>query len=276
MGAGGLLDGKVALITGVSAGIGSGIARAFNDRGAKVMGAARRREAGEALRSEMKNPDSYGFVQADISKVDDCARAVEAAVDTFGRLDILINNAASSGPRPVVPAVDTTEAEWDEVLDTNLKGAFFMVKHALPHLIAGGGGSIINMSSIGAEVGLANMSHYNSSKAGLVQMTRTIAVEHMQNGVRSNVIILGMATSDMAAGVTRAMGQFLRGPEFEPSLPNPLAMDPYDVGKTLAVLCCDDAKLITGATIAIDTAMSAGLLGSMLSYLACAELLPGQ
>ena len=274
MGTEGLLDGKVALVTGVSAGVGSGVARAFVDRGAKVMGAARRRDKGEALRSEMKDPDAYGFVQADISVVDHCARATAAAVDAYGRIDILINNAGSSGPRPVVPAVDTTEAEWDEVLDTNLKGAFFMCKYALPHLIAGGGGTIINIASIGAEVGLANMSHYNASKAGLVQMTRTLAVEHLQNGIRANVILLGMAASAMADGVTRAMGQFMRGPEFEPSLPNPLEMDPYDVGRTLALLCCDDARLITGATIAVDTGMSAGLLGSTLSYLACAELLP--
>jgi NAD(P)-dependent dehydrogenase (short-subunit alcohol dehydrogenase family) len=274
MGLEGLLEGKVAIVTGVSAGVGAGIARAFVDRGAQVVGLARRKEQGEALRAEMKVPDNYTFVQTDISVVADCARAVTAAIEAYGRIDILINNAGSSGPRPVVPAVDTTEAEWDEVLDTNLKGAFFMCKHALPHLIAGGGGTIINMASIGAEVGLANMSHYNASKAGLVQMTRTLAVEQLQNGVRSNVILLGMAASAMADGVTRAMGQFMRGPEFEPSLPNPLEMDPYDVGRTLALLCCDDARLITGATIAIDTGMSAGLLGSTLSYLACAELLP--
>jgi NAD(P)-dependent dehydrogenase (short-subunit alcohol dehydrogenase family) len=274
MGLEGLLEGKVAIVTGVSAGVGAGIARAFVDRGAQVVGLARRKEQGEALRGEMKVPDNYTFVQTDISVVDDCARAAAAAVEPYGRIDILINNAGSSGPRPVVPAVDTTEAEWDEVLDTNLKGAFFMCKHALPHLIAGGGGTIINIASIGAEVGLANMSHYNASKAGLVQMTRTLAVEHLQNGVRANVILLGMAASAMADGGTRAMGQFLRGPEFEPSLPNPLEMDPYDVGRTLALLCCDDARLITGATIAVDTGMSAGLLGTTLSYLACAELLP--
>src|SRR3954453_18759696 len=274
MGLEGLLDGKVAIVTGVSAGIGAGIARAFVDRGAQVVGLARRKEQGEALRAEMKHPDNYTFVQTDISVVDDCARAATAAVEAYGRLDILINNAGSSGPRPVVPAVDTTEAEWDEVLDTNLKGAFFMCKHAVPHLIPGGGGTIINIASIGAEIGLANMSHYNASKAGLVQMTRSLAVEPLQNGVRANAILIGMAASAMTDGVTRAMGQFMRGPEFEPSVPNPLEMDPYDVGLTLALLCCDDARLITGATIAVDTGMSAGLLGSTLAYLACAELLP--
>src|SRR5438477_8270557 len=143
MGFEGLLEGKVALVTGVSAGVGAGIARAFVDRGAKVVGVARRKEQGEALAAEMKEPGNYAFVQTDISSVDQCARAVAGAIEAFGRLDILINNAGSSGPRPVVPAVDTTEAEWDEVLDTNLKGAFFMCKHALPHLISGGGGTII-------------------------------------------------------------------------------------------------------------------------------------
>ncbi len=272
------LQGKVALITGTSTGLGRAAAEVFARRGASVLAVARRAELGRELEDEVRAAGgSCRFVRADISRVDECARVVREAVDAFGRLDVLINNAGVVSDPPIIPSHELDEAQWDRVLGTNLKGAFFCCRHALPEMIRGGGGQILNIASINAIEGPTRMVAYSSAKAGLVQMSRTLAVEYLEHGVRVNAIILGGVHSEQQALSTAAFARWVLGREPDDQPPPDYMQDPADVARALALLCHDDARLITGATIAIDRAMTAGGLASSLIYMTSAGLwsLPG-
>ena len=270
------LAGKVALITGVTAGAGRGIAEAFAAAGARVVGVGRRSELGETVCAGVAAAGGdMSFVRADVGNVDDCRRMVEATIDRCGRLDILVNNAGTVGQTPVAPVHEVDERDYDEVMGVNLKGTFFACRFALPHMLRQAGGTILNIASINAVEAVANTSVYNASKAAVVQLTRTIAVENLQTGIRANAIILGGVESDMNRTMQRAYGRALRGPDWEPaqSWAGQL-MTPCEVGRALTALCVDDARLINGATIAIDSGVSAGALASGFVYLFSAGLLP--
>src|SRR5205085_536577 len=148
---GGLLEGRVALITGVSSGLGWELARVFAARGAAVVGVARRNDRGAALAREIAGAGgTFEFQQADVSRVAECERVVRAAVAGHGRVDMLINNAGSVGPAPVRSSAEVDESSWDEVLGVNLKGTFFMCRYVLEHMYGSGGGVILNVASINA------------------------------------------------------------------------------------------------------------------------------
>jgi NAD(P)-dependent dehydrogenase (short-subunit alcohol dehydrogenase family) len=166
MGAG-ILAGKVALVTGVSSGLGRAVATAYVQAGAAVLGVARRRELGEELQAEL-GTDRFAFTAADISAVAECERAVATAVSRFGTLDILVNNAAVRTDPPLLALHEVDERNWDAVCDTNLKGPFFLTKFALGPMRQRGGGVILNIASNTAEIALRQMAPYASAKAGLV------------------------------------------------------------------------------------------------------------
>jgi len=182
--------GKVAIITGGSMGIGAGCARVFAGAGAKVVICARRTEAGEALAAELtaKGPGECVFVQCDVSKAGDIERLIDAAVERFGRLDCLINNA---GYHPAMKRIDDfTLEEWDDVIRVNLTSQFIACKAALPHLRKTCG-SIINMGSLVGIMGQEGASTYCATKGGIVGFTKALAVEEAENGVRVNVVLPG-------------------------------------------------------------------------------------
>ena len=127
-----LLDGKVALVTGVTSGLGRGIATAFVERGACVVGTGRREALGRELEAELQShPGVFTFVTGDVTEVRDCRRMVEATIEAYGRLDILVNNAGFEGDPPSVHSHEVEEHQWDAVVDTNLKGAFFCCRYAI-------------------------------------------------------------------------------------------------------------------------------------------------
>lgn len=272
-----LLDGKVAVVTGVTSGAGRGIASVFASRGAAVVGMARRRELGEALERDV---DAAGgeltFVAGDVTRAADCDAAVQRALDRYGRLDAVVNNAGTAGPRPVEPAEEVEELDWRAVLDVNLTGTFLMCRAALPHLLAQGDGVILNVASINAVVGVANMAAYNSSKAGVVQLSRTLAVENAGRGVRVNAVILGGVRTDTAAEIRTAMARHVLGPEAPlPDTGPARGVDPEEVGRALSLLCTDDARMITGAAIELDGALTAGGPASKWIYQGAAGRPPG-
>jgi NAD(P)-dependent dehydrogenase (short-subunit alcohol dehydrogenase family) len=140
------LDGKVALVTGGISGIGLGIARTLMERGASVVAMARREEAGREVEAGFTaGGQPFAFVRGDVVSADDCERVVAQALAAHGKIDVLINNAATTLPTPDIEHV--TEAEWDRALDPNLKGAFLMTRAVLPHMKARGDGAIINIAS---------------------------------------------------------------------------------------------------------------------------------
>jgi NAD(P)-dependent dehydrogenase (short-subunit alcohol dehydrogenase family) len=267
--------GKVALVTGVTSGLGRAVARRFALQGAAVLGVARREALGRELEKELRDAGgALRFVAADVRRVEDCRRAVDAALGAFGRLDVLVNNAGVEGDPPVQPSHGVTEEQWDAVVDTNLKGAFFCARFAIPAMIEQGGGVILNIASINAIEGPARMAAYSASKAGLVQLSRTLAVEYLAEGIRVNAIILGGVASEAQERSTRAYARFVRGEEAvdTPAAPAAFLQDPDDVARALALLCEADAAPISGATIAIDRTMTAGLMASTLVYMTSAGL----
>lgn len=271
------LSGKTIVVTGVTSGLGVSIGKVLAARGANVIGTGRRADRGEAVASEVRAAGfTMEFLQADVGKVSDCQRVIETTVQRHGRIDGLVNNAGVVGDRPAIPAHEVEEAEWDYVVDINLKGVFFMCRYALQQMRAQKSGSIVNIASMNAVIGLANMVAYNSAKAGVVQMTRTLAVENANENININAILLGGVASEGSEASSRAFGKILRGQDWEPTRNSAAetGMNPDQVARTIALLLSDDARLITGGAIPVDQAYTAGALASHMVYLGAAELLP--
>ena len=184
------LSGKKALVTGGSRGIGRAIAEGLARAGADVAVAARQSADLDGAAAAITKLGRRSIaVPLDVSQPDDCARAVATTAKEFGGLDILVNNA---GTEQVSPSLDVTEAIWDKIIDTNLKGAFFCAQAAAKAMQAAGtGGAIINMCSLTSEVGIPTAVPYGSSKSGLLGMTRALAVEWAPLGIRVNGITPG-------------------------------------------------------------------------------------
>jgi meso-butanediol dehydrogenase/(S,S)-butanediol dehydrogenase/diacetyl reductase len=187
------LKGKVALITGGGTGIGAAVAEAFVGEGARVCITGRRREALENL-AQRFSASQIAVCAADISRLEDVHRMVEDTVAFGGKLDIVVNNAAMGVPANVV---DTDVNVWQKVLDTNLTGPFLVLKYAIPHMLRAGGGSIINVASVGAIRGIPFAAAYCSTKAGLLGLSRQVAIDYGPQKIRSNVVLPGAFRSEM-------------------------------------------------------------------------------
>jgi NAD(P)-dependent dehydrogenase (short-subunit alcohol dehydrogenase family) len=197
------LKGKVAVITGGGYGIGKEIALAYARLGARVMVAARTIAPLEQACSEMRRLGaSASYLQTDVSKEKDCARMVEHALATFGALDILVNNAGISGPTKRI--TETELAEWQEVLDINLTGAWLASRAALRVMQRQGHGVILNISSWAGRHGYALRAPYAASKWGMVGLTQTLAVEWGPHGIRVNCICPGGVEGDRIERVIQA------------------------------------------------------------------------
>jgi meso-butanediol dehydrogenase / (S,S)-butanediol dehydrogenase / diacetyl reductase len=186
------LQGKVALITGGGTGIGAAVAEAFVNEGAKVCITGRRREVLEEFAKRF--PGQVAICAADVSDFQEIPRMVETAAAFGGRLDVVVNNAAMGGPKT---AVDTDLDVWQRVVNTNLTGPFLVLKYAIPHMIKAGGGSIINVASVGAIRGLPFAAAYCSTKAGLLGLSRQVAIDYGPQKIRSNVVLPGAFRSEM-------------------------------------------------------------------------------
>lgn len=244
------MEGKVALITGGSTGIGRATALAFADAGAKVVLANAHSVAeGEELERLIHSRGGHAlFVQADVSRADEVAGLVARTVEHFGRLDYAFNNAGVGGPPASV--VDTDEAAWDMVLDVNLKGVWLSMKYQIPAMLRGGGGAIVNMSSAAGLVGTAGLGAYTASKHGVVGLTRVAALEYAQAGIRVNAVCPGVIRTRM---VEQAQQQ---DPGFVDRLiaRHPIGRigAPDEVAGAVIWLCSDTATFVTGVALPVD------------------------
>jgi NAD(P)-dependent dehydrogenase (short-subunit alcohol dehydrogenase family) len=246
-------DARVAVITGVSTGLGRVLAKTFAKEGIAVIGAARRDELGQTLASEIDaSAGRFHFVQADLRNVSDCRRVIDSALDVFGRLDILVNNAAARTNPVQIPLHETDEGDWDSVVDTNLKGAFFCTRFAL-ETMRDTGGIIFNVSSWTGVHALAGRGTYGVSKAGLLQLSRSTAVEYAAHGVRAIAVILG----SLATGGASRYGATATSAGVDPE-----SLDPQMVANALVHLCDPRAAAIAATEIAIDQGVVAGLYTS--------------
>ena len=260
------LAGKVAIVTGAGSSgkvIGNGKATAilFAREGAKVLCAdAVEDRAGETVEAILKEGGTASAFRADVSKAADCKAMVQAAVERYGRLDILDNNVGISVRADVL---EVTEEQWDRVMAVNIKSIMLTSKYAIPHMIRGGGGSIINISSI---AGLrANQSTpYSTSKAAVVGMTRSMAGDHGRQGIRVNCIVPGLVYGPMVAP---RMDEALRARRRDASLLGTEGTG-WDVAWAAGFLASDEARWITGVALPVDAGL---LVTSPVTYARLAQ-----
>lgn len=240
----GRLQGKVAIVTGASRGIGKGIARVFAAEGAKVVVAARHAEPGAQAVAEIVSAGGTAtFVAADVRRLADQEALAQAAVDRYGRLDVLCCNA---GIFPSARIADLTEADWDLVQDVNLKGVFFAVKACAPRLQDGG--RIVLISSItGPLTGYPGWAHYGATKAGLLGFMRTAALELAARQITVNAILPGNIRTEGLADL---------GAEYERRMERMIPLgklgEVADVGYAALFLASAEARFITGQTLVVD------------------------
>ncbi|HEU4589732.1 MAG TPA: glucose 1-dehydrogenase [Steroidobacteraceae bacterium] len=245
-------EGKVALVTGGSSGLGAATALKFAQQGAKVLIAARRVEqSGEVVRKIAAAGGEAHFVQADVSRSGDVERMVTSALEKFGRLDCAVNNAGISGPR-FTPLAEVTEAQWDEVMGVNLKGVWLCMKHEIPAMLKSGGGAIVNVASI---YGLkpADMGHgsYAASKHGVVGLTTSAATDYGQMSIRVNAVAPGFTHSEMVDVHRPGAAENYRKLVARHSGMNRLG-DAHEVASAIAWLCSSAASYVNGAVLTVD------------------------
>jgi meso-butanediol dehydrogenase/(S,S)-butanediol dehydrogenase/diacetyl reductase len=253
------LSGKSALITGGGGGIGAAVAALFCAQGAAVMlvdasGEALSRTAGEIARAQ---PDARVAVfRADVSDPGRAVEAVDAVTRAHGGLDILVNNAAM---RNYSALADVTPEEWHAVVSVNLVGTSNYCKAALPALRKSGRGAVVNVSSCYAETGRKGMALYDSTKAGILAMTRTLAFEEAAHGIRANAVCPGSTLTDFHIGRARAAGKsvdVLKTQRQDTSLLGRWA-EPREIAWPILWLASDEASYVTGTTLMVDGGLSA-------------------
>src|SRR5258707_12106970 len=245
------LENKVALITGGTSGIGEAVAEVFAREGAKVAIAGRNEARGHAVMARILGSGGKTiFLRTDVRKAAECQRAVDETLRSFGRLDILFNNAGVFFPQT---ALECTEEEWDLQIDINLKGTFLMSKFALPGMIERGSGVIVNNSSGWGVVGGDAAVAYCASKGGVVLLTKAMSVDHGRQGIRVNCICPGDVDTPMLPEDARMRGQ--KWEDYLAGCSNrPLGRigTPDEVAKAALFLASDDSSFMTGSTLVVD------------------------
>ena len=249
------LEGKIALVTGGTAGIGRETAVLFAKAGAKVVVAGRREREGQETIELVRAAGGDGlFVKADVSKASDVETLVQKAVEGFGRLDVAFNNAGIEGAWG--PVVRQTEEDFDRTMNINLKGAWLCLKYEIRQMLKqGGGGAIVNMASITGLVGSAGAAAYSASKHGVIGLTKSAALENAKSGIRINAVCPAFTETPMADRTLRlpAVHKYVLSCH-----PIGRLGRPAEIAEAVVWMCSDRASFMTGQSLVLDGGFLAG------------------
>lgn len=249
------LEGKVALVTGGTSGIGRDTAVLFAKAGARVVIAGRREAEGHETEEFVRAAGSDGlFIKTDVSKAAEVEALIKNAVDKFGRLDVAFNNAGIEGAW--IPIARQSEADWDRTIDINLKGVWLCLKYEIRQMLKqGGGGAIVNTSSITGLIGTAGAAAYSASKHGVIGLTKSAALETARSGIRINAVcpavvetpmgkrLFGAPAAHKSALGYHAIGRFGK---------------PMEIAEAVVWMCSNRASFMTGQSLVLDGGFLAG------------------
>ena len=251
----GLLNGKIALITGGGSGIGAAIAKRFVAEGAKIVITGRRKEALAETVAALPEGSVLPFA-GDVRNPDDAKAMIEATVKFGGKIDVLVNNA---GIDPAGNVVDVSIEQWKSVIETNLYGPFYTMKYAIPYMTDSGGGSIVNIASLAALRRIPAMPAYCSSKSGLIGLSQSVALDFGKDNIRCNVVCPGATRTAMLEGSMQGLANSLETDitgaldymtRFNP-LPHPATTD--QITGAVVFFAGDDSAMITGTVLPVDS-----------------------
>jgi len=249
---------KVAIVTGAAKGIGRGIATVFFQEGAKLVIADWDEEAGKKTADEIRRSGGHAFfVKCDVSNEEQVKAMIRETVTKYGRINVLVNNAGIGVYKTVL---DTTSEEWDRCLAVNLKGVFLCSKYAIPHIKAAGGGAIVNIASVHSYQNVGGTAPYAASKAGVVALTRVMAIDYGRDKIRVNAVCPGWIDTPLIRSIFAGRPDPEKARrEVERSQILGRLGTPEEVGEAAAFLASDEASYITGASLMVDNGMTAQL-----------------
>lgn len=247
------LKNKVAVITGGTSGIGLATAILFAKEGAKVVIAGR--DITKAKKAINKIGKGTIFIKTDVSNELEVKKLIDSTIKKFKRIDVLYNNAGIELAKPVI---ETSEEEWDKVLNINLKGVFFGCKYAIPHMIKNKGGSIINTASTAGIVGFPNLGAYCASKGGIVLLTKEIALDYAKQGIRVNCVCPGAILTPMVKRFTdKAPNPKKAMADLAAMHPMGRAGQPEEIANAVLFLASNESSFVTGHALVVDGGLTA-------------------
>jgi len=252
------LKDKVAVVTGAAMGIGKGIAQVFSREGARVVIVDVNEDAGQRTADEIERSgrDAF-FIQADVANEEQVKTMADAAVERYGTVNVLVNNAGIGVYKSVL---GTSSQEWDRCLNVNLKGVFLCSKYIIPHMQQAGGGVIINIASVHAVATVAATAPYAASKGGVLALTRNMAIDYAKDHIRVNAICPGWVYTPLIEGIFRASGdpEGMKKRITERQLLGRLGT-PEDIGYAALYLACEESSFVTGTALFVDGGLTAVL-----------------
>lgn len=253
----GRFEGKVALVTGGSSGIGRAACLAFSGEGAKVVIADVDAEGGQKTLDKIKESGGEAvFVPTDVSRESEVEAMVQKTLESFGRLDVAFNNAAVAPEKFLIRLADQTEQDYDRIMGINLRGVWLCMKYEIPEMLKQGSGAIVNNSSVvGLRGSTVDTAIYAGSKHGVVGLTKTAALEYGRKGIRVNGVCPGGIATPMYDAAAKCI------PGLDKSFPRGVSLarigTPEEIAKTALFLCSDEASYINGQNIVVDGGMIA-------------------
>ena len=256
----GEFDGKSVIVTGGALGIGRGVSKAFAFEGAGVTVMDVDDDAGAEVVVSITSVGSHAqFVHADAGTAEGCSATVDAAVHTFGRVDVVINNVGIQPPASYLDAVDLPEESWDRIIDVNLKSRFLMAKYAVPHMRKAGGGVIISTASVQGLLSMPFVSAYAASKGGDLSLMRQMSIDFAKDNIRVLSVNPGTINTPMVWNAFEGTGADLEQGLIDSAKTHPLGRigRPSDIANVMLFLASDRASFMTGSYINVDGGMMA-------------------